>query len=45
MTDTSKIRGELPPEQEAVRAKYFHPMDAFIEFKPAEVEQTITARF
>ena len=45
MTDNSKIRGELPPEQEAIRAKCFHPTGAFVEFKPEEIEQTITARF
>lgn len=45
MTDNSKIRGELPPEQKAIRAKCFHPTGTFVEFKPAEIEQTITARF
>jgi hypothetical protein len=41
MTDNSKIRGDLPPEQEAIRAKCFHPTGAFVEFKPEEIEQTI----
>lgn len=45
MKDNSKIRGELSPEQEAIRAKCFHPTGASVEFKPEEIEQTITDRF
>jgi non-ribosomal peptide synthetase component F len=45
MTDDSRIRSEVPPEQEAIRAKCFQPTGTFVEFKPAEIEQTITARF
>jgi amino acid adenylation domain-containing protein len=36
---------ELPPEQEAIRAKCFHPMGTFVEFKKEEVEQSIPRRF
>lgn len=35
----------LPPEQEAIRAKCFHPTGAFVEFKREEVEQSIPDRF
>ena len=36
---------QLPPEQEAIRAKCFHPTGAFVEFKREEVEQSIPERF
>jgi amino acid adenylation domain-containing protein len=35
----------LPPEQEAIRAKCFHPTGTFVEFKKEEVEQSIPERF
>src|SRR6516164_2342539 len=35
----------LPHEQEAIRAKCFHPTGAFVEFKREEVEQSIPERF
>ena len=35
----------LPPEQQAIRAKCFHPTGAFVEFKKEEVEQSIPDRF
>ena len=35
----------LPPEQEAIRAKCFHPSGTFVEFKKQEVEQSIPERF
>lgn len=35
----------LPPEQQAIRAKCFHPTGAFVEFKKEEVEQSIPERF
>ena len=38
-------RLELPPEQEAIRAKCYHPTGLFEEFKREEVEQSIPARF
>ena len=33
MNDLSKHRLVLPPEQEAIRAKCFHPTGTFVEFK------------
>jgi len=35
----------LPPEQEAIRAKCFHPSGEFVEFPEADVETSIPARF
>lgn len=35
----------LPPEQETVRAKCFHPSGRFVEFPAADVETSIPARF
>jgi amino acid adenylation domain-containing protein len=35
----------LPPEQEAIRAKCFHPFGAFVEFPKEDVETSITERF
>ena len=35
----------LPPEQEAIRAKCFHPTGKFVEFTKEEIEQSIPARF
>jgi amino acid adenylation domain-containing protein len=35
----------LPPEQEAIRAKCFHPSGTFVEFPIEEIEQSIPARF
>ena len=36
---------KLPPEQEAIRAKCFHPSGAFVEFTKDEIEQSIPERF
>ena len=36
---------DLPPEQQAIRDKCFHPTGTFIEYKQEEVEQSIPARF
>jgi len=36
---------ELPREQEAIRAKCFHPTGMFVEFKKEEIEQSIPERF
>jgi amino acid adenylation domain-containing protein len=36
---------KLPPEQEAIRAKCFHPTGRFEEFAKEEVEQSIPDRF
>jgi len=45
MSDFSRLVPILPLEQEAVRAKCFHPTGTFVEFKREEVEQSITERF
>jgi non-ribosomal peptide synthetase component F len=42
---TLVVRSRLPPEQEAIRAKCFHPTGTFIEFKNEEIEQPISERF
>ena len=36
---------KLPPEQEAIRAKCFHPSGTFVEFPKEDVETSIPARF
>ena len=41
----SKPGTNLPPEQEAIRAKCFHPSGTFVEFKKEEIEQSIPERF
>jgi amino acid adenylation domain-containing protein len=38
-------RSELPPEQEAIRAKCFHPSGTFVEFKKEQIERSIPERF
>lgn len=40
-----ELARSLPPEQEAIRAKCFHPAGEFIEFPLADVETSIPARF
>jgi non-ribosomal peptide synthetase component F len=35
----------LPPEQEAIRAKCFHPSGTFVEFPEGEIELSIPERF
>ncbi|HET9805236.1 MAG TPA: non-ribosomal peptide synthetase [Candidatus Acidoferrum sp.] len=35
----------LTPEQTALRAKCFHPTGTFIEFKPEEIDRSISDRF
>ena len=35
----------LPPEQEAIRARCFHPSEKFVEFPVEDVEISIPARF
>jgi hypothetical protein len=34
-----------PPEQEAIRAKCFHPSGIFVDFAKEEIEQSIPERF
>ena len=45
MRDLSNRLSNLPLEQQAIRAKCIHPAGTFIEFKTAEVEQSIPDRF
>lgn len=45
MNQLSKSVLHLPPEQQAIRAKCFHPSGSFVEFRKEEVEQSIQARF
>ena len=41
----SGFNRNLPPEQEAIRAKWFHPTGNFVEFKKEQIEQSIPERF
>ena len=45
MTNSFNQRRELPPEQEAIRAKCFHPSGKFVEFPKEDVETSIPERF
>ena len=45
MSDLATLIAHLPPEQQAIRAKCFHPSGTFIEFKEEEIEQSIPDRF
>ncbi len=45
MSDLSKRIREVPPEQQALRAKCFHPTGTFIGFEKEEVERSIPERF
>jgi len=45
MSEIRRHVTKLPPEQEAIRAKCFHPTGKFIEFKKEEIEQSIPDRF
>jgi amino acid adenylation domain-containing protein len=45
MSDRSNHGLVLPPEQEAIRNKCFHPSGSFVEFSNEEVEQSIPERF
>jgi len=47
-TDMSEVLAslrKLPPEQEAIRRKCFHPSGKFVEFPEEEIEQSIPERF
>ena len=35
----------LPPDQQAIRARCFHPSGTFVEFKREEIDQSIPERF
>ena len=45
MGEITKDTPYLPPEQEAIRARCFHPSGSFIEFRKEEIEQSIPSRF
>lgn len=45
MTVHPRATIQLPPDQEVIRAKCFHPSGSFIRFAPAELEQAIPERF
>ena len=45
MSTLSSHSTDLPPEQQAIRAKCFHPTGSFIEFRKEEVEQSVPERF
>ena len=37
--------GGLPPEQQAIQDKCFHPTGTFIQFRKDEIEQSVPERF
>lgn len=45
MSDINEPIPGLPPDQQAVRAKCFHPTGNFVEFGAEEIDQLIPARF
>ncbi len=45
MPEFTENMKRLPPEQEAIRAKCFHPSGTFVEFRKKELEQSIPVRF
>src|SRR5688572_10852794 len=45
MSNSSNHGLSLPPEQEAIRAKSFHPSGTFVEFPKEDVEKSIPERF
>ena len=45
MSDLSDLMSDLPPEQQAIRAKCVHPTGTFVAFTQAEVEQSLPDRF
>src|SRR5262245_5421391 len=45
MSDNRRENSSLPPEQQAIRAKCFHPTGEFVEFRKEEIEQSIPERF
>ena len=44
VSNTSERVVKLPWEQEAIRAKCFHPTGTFVEFEKEEIEQSIPDR-
>jgi len=45
MSDFPIYPTKLPPEQQAIQAKCFHPTGIFVEFEQEEIEQSIPERF
>ena len=45
MNDSPKRGVQLPPEQQAIKDKCFHPSGTFVEFPMEDVETSIPARF
>jgi amino acid adenylation domain-containing protein len=45
MSDIDRLITGLPLEQQAIRARCFHPSGSFIDFRKEEVEQSIPNRF
>ncbi len=45
MSDSLEQGFQLPPEQQAIRDKCFHPSGTFVEFPIEEIETSITERF
>ena len=45
MPVASEKNFQLPPEQQAIRDRCFHPSGTFVEFPSEEIEQSIPARF
>jgi non-ribosomal peptide synthetase component F len=45
MKDQSTSITKFPPDQEAIRAKCFHPTGSFVEFLKEDVERSIPERF
>src|SRR5262245_13217755 len=45
MNDSLKNDFTLPPEQQAIRAKCFHPSGTFVEFPIEDVETSVPKRF
>ena len=44
MSEISASLSKLSPEQEAIRAKCFHPSGTFVEFPKEEIEQSIPGK-
>jgi amino acid adenylation domain-containing protein len=45
LSESRQFHFELPPEQQAIRDKCFHPSGTFVEFQIEDVETSIPARF
>jgi non-ribosomal peptide synthetase component F len=45
MNDSLPPKPGLPPEQQAIRARWYHPTGTFIEFRREDLEQSIPQRF